>query len=313
MSLSIPLEKYTGSIREITIGEGAKIVKIGGETTLAFHSFEGNIPNKPLVALGVCDIKPTNWPEAALEPFKDCIDNPIAWAKKCVKEYGADIVCIELLGTDPHGENKSPEEAARIVKDISENVDIPLIVYGSGKSDKDTLVLKKVAEVCQGKNILLGVSKEDNYRSVGAACLGYKHNVIAETPIDVNLAKQLNILLNNLGLPMENIVIDPSTGALGYGLEYTYSVIERDKLAALTQSDDKMQIPIICNLGKDSWKTKEAKISEKEMPSYGDAKKRGIMWEAIGAISLFAAGANIVVMRHPEAAKLVKMVIKELL
>ncbi|MDI6786418.1 MAG: acetyl-CoA decarbonylase/synthase complex subunit delta [bacterium] len=313
MSLNIPLEKYTGSIRETIIGGSNKAVKIGGESVLAFHKFEGNIPNKPLVALGVCDIKPTDWAEAAIEPFKDCLDNPTAWAKKCVEEYGADVVCIELLGTDPNGENKGPEEAAEVVKGISENINVPLIIYGSGKSEKDTAVLKKVAEACQGKNVLIGASKEDNYRSVGAACLGYKHSVIAETPIDVNLAKQLNILLNNLGLPMENIVIDPSTGALGYGIEYTYSVIERDRLAALTQSDEKMQVPIICNLGKDSWKTKESKISQEEMPSYGDVKKRGIMWEAVGAMSLFVAGANVVVMRHPEAAKLVKTVIEELL
>lgn len=313
MSLNIPLEKYTGSIREVVLGSGGKKVKVGGESALAFYGFEGNIPNKPVVALGVCDIKPTDWPEAAIEPFKDCLDNPIAWAKKCEEEYEADLICVELVGTDPNGEDKSPEEAAEIVKDICENITVPLIVYGSGNSEKDVAVLKKVAEACQGKNILIGASKEDNYRSIGAACLGYKHNVIAQTPIDVNLAKQLNILLNNLGLPLENIFIDPSTGALGYGMEYTYSVIERDRLAALTQSDDKMQVPIICNLGKESWKTKESKISQEVMPSYGDVKKRGIMWEAMGAMCLFAAGANVVVMRHPEAARLVKTVIKELL
>ncbi|MBU0599581.1 acetyl-CoA decarbonylase/synthase complex subunit delta [bacterium] len=312
MSLNIPLENYTGSIREVAVGIGDKIVKMGGESTLAFYNFEGKIINKPSVALGICDVKPSNWPKALIEPYQDCLDNPVAWAKKCEEEYQAELICIELIGTDPSGENKTPEEAAEVVKNITENINVPLIVYGCGKGEKDTVVLKKVAEVCQGKNLLLGPSKEDNYRSIGAACLGYKHNIIAETPIDVNLAKQLNILLNNLGVPLENMVIDPSTGALGYGLEYTYSVIERDRLSALTQNDDKMQLPIISNLGRESWKTKESRISEEEQPLYGDAAKRGIMWEAIGAISLFLAGANIVVMRHPKAASLVKSVINEL-
>jgi acetyl-CoA decarbonylase/synthase complex subunit delta len=313
MNLNIPIEKYTGNIREVIIGEGENQVKVGGESTLAFYSFEGSIPNRPQVALGICDIKPGDWPKALVEPYSDCIDSPPKWAKKCQEIYNAELICLELIGTDPNGEDRTPEQAAEVVKEVLEEIDIPLIVYGSGNAEKDTAVLKKVAEVAEGKNILLGASKEENYKSIGASCLGYKHNIIAQTPIDVNLAKQLNILLNNLGLPMENIIIDPSTGALGYGMEYSYSVIERDRLAALIQDDEKMQVPIICNLGRETWKTKEAKISQEEAPSYGDAKKRGVLWEAIGAMTLFLAGANIVVMRHPEAASLVKSVISELI
>jgi acetyl-CoA decarbonylase/synthase complex subunit delta len=191
-------------------------------------------------------------------------------------------------------------------------VDVPVIVWGSGNTDKDAEVLRKVAEVCDGMNLILGPVAEGNYKQIGAGAIGYKHVAVASSPIDINLAKQLNILLGNLGVPDGQILVDPTTGALGYGLEYTYSVMERDRMAALTQQDERLQFPILCNLAKEVWKTKEAKLNAEEAPLLGNAKKRGILMEAVTAMSLLLAGADILVMRHPEAIKLIREMIAEL-
>ena len=171
--------------------------------------------------------------------------------------------------------------------------------------------MRKVAEACEGKNLILGPVTEGNYKQIGATAIGYQHTVIASTPIDINLAKQLNILLSNLGVPDERLIIDPTTGGLGYGLEYTFSVIERLRMAALTQQDDKLQFPIVCNLAEEVWKTKEAKTGDD--PKLGDAKKRGISMESITAVTLLMAGADILIMRHPESMERVRNIIKELL
>ncbi|MEW6189726.1 MAG: CO dehydrogenase/acetyl-CoA synthase subunit delta [Actinomycetota bacterium] len=306
----VPLfEKYMGKIREVTIGSGDTEITVGGESTLSFHLFEGEMPHKPLIAMEVYDVVPEGWPEVALEPFKDVIDDPAAWARKCQDQYRADLICLQLLGTDPTGKNRSSDEAAQTVRSILDAISIPLIIYGSGNVEKDMEVLKKVAQAAHGKRVVLGPAQEDNYKSITAAALGFDHVVSGQTPIDVNMAKQLNILITNLGMDSERVIMDPSTGALGYGLEYTYSVMERDKLAALQQNDAMMQMPLICNLGREAWRAKEAKTTEEDEPSWGDAKKRGILWEALTAISLALAGANILIMRHPEAVNLVRKAI----
>jgi acetyl-CoA decarbonylase/synthase complex subunit delta len=312
MAYQAPVEKYNGKIREVTIGK-KNAVTVGGESTLPFHLFEGEMPRRPLIAMEVYDMKPENWPEAVVKPFVGVMDSPAAWAKKCEKEYKADIICLQLASTDPNAKDASPEAAVETVKAVLGAISVPLIVYGSGNVEKDVLVLKKVAEATDGSNIVIGPVKEDNYKPVTAAAIGFKQLVAGETPIDVNMAKQLNILMTNLGLEADRILVDPSTGALGYGLEYTYSVMERDRLAALQQSDSMMQMPIICNLGKEAWKSKEAKVSEKEEPSWGDAEKRGILWEAITAVSLLMAGADVLIMRHPESVRLVRNTIDRLM
>lgn len=310
--VEIPKESYKGKIRVELIGTGDGAIGVGGEETLPFHSFEGKIPNPPRIALEVYDTQP-NWPPALVEVWEDVLGNPLAWAKKCVERYSAELLCIQLESTDPTGLNRDAEEAARLVKEITEVVSVPLIVLGTGNAEKDSEVLKKVAEACEGKNLLLGPAKEENYKTIGAAALGYGHSVIASTPMDVNLEKQLNILLENLGVPLERVVIDPTTGALGYGIEYSYSVIERNRIAALFQNDDKMQNPILCNLGKEAWKAREAKVSEELEPRFGDANTRGILWEAMTAHTLLLAGADILIMRHPEAVSLVREVMREIL
>lgn len=311
--MEIPKINYTGKIKEVTLGIGSKAVSVGGETMYPFHLFEGQMPHPPRIAMEVYDDPPEDWAEAALEPFKDVVNDPVAWAKKCITTYGAEMICLQLESTDPNGKNRSSEEAAAIAKKVAEALDVPLIVWGCGSEEKDADTLRRVAELCAGKKLIIGPVKEKNYKLIGAGAIGYKHTVVASTPIDVNLAKQLNVLLGNLGVPDGQIIVDPTTGGLGYGIEYTYSVIERDRMAALTQQDERLQFPLVCNLAKEVWKTKEAKLSKAEEPRLGDPKKRGILMEAITALILLLAGGNILIMRHPEAITLVKSMIADLL
>jgi len=312
MAFEIPKTAYSGKIKEIKLGKGDKTVTVGGETAYPFYLFEGKMPHSPKIAMEIYDAPPEEWPEAALEPFAGVTDDPVAWAKKCINDYGAEMICLQLQSTDPDGLNRGADEATQIVKKVAGAIDVPLIVWGTGNHDKDIEVFRKVTEVCHGKNLIIGPVKEGDHKQIGAAAIGYQHTVAASTPIDINLAKQLNILLGNLGVPDELIIMDPTVSGIGYGIEYAYSVMERMRMAALTQQDDKLQFPIICNIAKEVWKTREAKISEADDPKMGDAKKRGILLEAMSAMCLLLAGADVLIMRHPEAIKLLKEMIKEL-
>jgi acetyl-CoA decarbonylase/synthase complex subunit delta len=299
-------EKYSGAIKEITLGQGDKAVTVGGATCYPFYSFEGEMPHKPRVAMEIWDMEPEEWPEAALSPFKDVISDPAAWAKKCVDEYGADMIVLQLKSTDPNGKDAGADEAAATVKKVLDAIDVPLIIWGTANVEKDEEVLKKIAEECQGKNLILGPVEDKNHKGIGAAAMGFGHTIIASSPIDVNLAKQCNILLENLGVSMDKLIVDPTTGGLGYGLEYSYSVMERIRMAALAQGDDKLQLPLINNLGNEVWKCKEAKQPVDEAPTLGDPEKRGILMEAVGAVAYLMGGSDVLIMRHPESIRLVK-------
>ena len=306
MGFEFAKETYSGGIKEITLGQGDKAVTVGGESCYPFYNFEGEMPHKPRVAMEIWDIEPEEWPEAALSPFKDVISDPAAWAKKCVDEYGAEMIVLQLKSTDPNGNDASADDAAATVKNVLAAIDVPLIIWGTASVEKDEEVLKKIAEECQGKNLILGPVEDKNHKGIGAAAMGFGHTVIASSPIDVNLAKQCNILLENLGVSMDKMIIDPTTGGLGYGLEYSYSVMERIRMAALAQGDDKLQLPLINNLGNEVWKCKEAKQTVDEAPTLGDPEKRGILMEAVGAVAYLMGGSDVLMMRHPESIRLVK-------
>lgn len=299
-------ESYTGKIKEIVIGQGDTSVKVGGQTCYPFYLFEGEMPNRPKIAMEVWDMEPEDWPESVLVHFKDVVSDPAAWAKKCVETFGAELIVLQLKSIDPNGQNASPEDASQTVQKVSDAVKVPLIVWGSANPQKDEEVFKKVAEDTQGKAITIGPVEDKNHKGIGAAALGYGQTLIASSPIDVNLAKQVNILLENLGMSTDKMLIDPTTGGLGYGLEYSYSVMERIRMAALTQGDDKLQLPIINNLGNEVWKCKEAKETAEDAPTLGDPEKRGVLMEAVGAISYLMAGSDILIMRHPESIRMVK-------
>jgi acetyl-CoA decarbonylase/synthase complex subunit delta len=312
MAFEIPKTKYSGQIREIALGKGDKAITVGGESCYPFYLFEGGMPHLPRIAMDVYDCPPEEWAPAALEPFSGVTDDPVAWAKKCLEDYGAEMICLQLLSTDPNGLDRSADEAAQVVKKVADAISVPLIVWGTANQEKDTEVLRTVAEVCQDKRLIIGPVEEGDHKKIGASAIAYQHTVIASSPIDINLAKQLNILLGNLGISDELLVIDPTVSGIGYGIEYCYSVMERMRMAGLTQQDDKLQFPIICNVAKEVWKTKEVHIPTEEAPALGDAKKRGILMEAISAMILLLAGGDVMIMRHPEAIRLVREMIAEL-
>jgi acetyl-CoA decarbonylase/synthase, CODH/ACS complex subunit delta len=319
MAVQILKDKNTGKINTVTIGatkaDGGtrtSVVTIGGDGALPYLHFEGEFPNKPVIAMEVQSRAPENWNEVITAPFADVLNNPAAWAKKCVEVYGAELIYLKLTSADPDLENHSPEQCAKIVKDVLAAVGVPLIVVGYGDAEKDNQVITAVAEAAAGENLLLGVAEQENYKSVIAAAMVHKHNAICLTPCDINICKQLNILATEMGLPADRIVIDPGAGALGYGIEYTYSILERGRLGALG-GDKMLAMPVIVTVGYEAWRAKEALALESDFPAWGNQEERGILWEAMTAAALLQGGVHAIVLRSPESVKLVRKHIEELM
>lgn len=307
---------WAGKINTVTIGatraEGGTrgfTITIGGSATLPFLGFEGRCA-QPVVAMEIADVFPQEWPDLLKEPFKNAMEKPGSWAQRCL-EFGADLICLRLTGCHPDHGNRSPEQAAQTVKEVLQAVPAPLIIYGTGNADKDNEIFPAVAEAATGENCLIGNISEGNYKTLVAVCTAYKHKVIAESPCDVNIAKQVNILAQDMGFPVENIVINPTCAALGYGLEYIYSVMERARQAGL-KGDRMLGQPIVCDIGIEAWGVKEARVSESEIPEWGSQRHRAPLWEASTAAVYLMAGADLLVLRHPEAVKAVKKSIAEL-
>ncbi len=307
-----PIEKWTGKIKEVKLGAGGrKEVVVGGQSTLPFLTFEGAVPNPPRVAMEVQDKEPTGWAQALSAAWGGALKDPAAWAKKAV-EFGADIIVLRLASAHPEAGNTGPAEAKATVTKVLAAVDRPLIVLGPGVAAKDNEVLTAVSEAARGQRIGIGNCEEKNYRTIAAVCISDGHVAIAKTPLDINLCKQLNIMLSDIGIPLESIIMDPDTGALGYGLEYAYSIRERVRLAALG-GDAMTALPIICHAGAEAWRQKEAKASEGVPPGWGSAAERGILWEEITAIALINAGSDIVSMYHPKSVERIKATIAKLM
>lgn len=311
-AVEVPTEKWTGKIHEVKLGgNGRKSVVVGGENTLHFLHFDGTMPNKPLIAIEVQDRNPTDWSPHLVSVWGDVLSDPGAWAKKAV-EYGADIIVLRLRSAHPEEANTGAPEAKKSVDTVLSAVDIPVIVLGPGVAEKDNEVLIAASEAAKGQRIALGNCEEKNHRTIAASCLADGHVAIAKTPIDLNLAKQLNILLCDVGLSQDSILMDPTTGALGYGIEYCYSVMERLRLAAL--GGDKMAaMPMFCTAGEETWRQKESKVTEGVPPTWGDHLERSLTWEGVTAIMLLNAGADIIVLRHPKTVTLVKASIDKLM
>ncbi|MCE5195516.1 MAG: acetyl-CoA decarbonylase/synthase complex subunit delta [Nitrospiraceae bacterium] len=311
MAFVAPKESYSGKVYQVNIGTGPNAVNFGGENVLPFHSFEGTTPNHPLIAYEIQDVPPTDWPENVQKPYNGCSDDPVKWAKFCQDDLKAKAIALRLVGTHPDRENRSAEEAAKTVKDVLSAVNVPLIILGSNHSEKDSSVLIAAAEASKDKNCIIGKAQEANYKTIAAAAMANNHKLVAMSELDINLSKQLNILITQMGFDKEKIITDPMCSALGYGLEYTYSVMERIRLAALTQNDMTMQPPMLADVGMYVWKVKETQASESDVPQWGDAEKRGITWEAVTAAGLLVAGAELLIMRHPKAIEAVEKLIAE--
>lgn len=312
MIFEIPKETNPGKIVEVTIGAMAaqggtrsRSVTIGGTTALPFHFFEGLHPHPPVVAMEVFDKIPAKYPDSLREFYHDVLDDPAEMARRCVGEFGAEMVSVRLEGTHPEKGNRSAEEAVEVVKSVLAAVGVPLIITGHSHFEKNNEVMKKICEATAGENCLINYVETNNYKTIAAACLAYHHTLVAQSPIDVNMAKQLNILLADMNFPQDRLVIDPLTGALGYGLEYSYSIMERIRNDGLA-GDRMLAFPMLITPGAECLKVKESRAAEKDYPSWGDEKNRGAYWEIATAMSLLVAGADLLIMDHPRAAAVIR-------
>ncbi|MDZ4245872.1 MAG: acetyl-CoA decarbonylase/synthase complex subunit delta [Dehalococcoidia bacterium] len=309
--VELPVEKWTGKIKEVKLGgNGRKSMVIGGETTLPFLKFEGVLPNKPVIAVEVQDAPPKDWPQALVSAYGDALKDPGEWAKKALS-FGAEIIYLRLKSAHPEEGNTGAAEAKKAVAKVLEAVDVPVIVIGPEVPEKDNEVLVAASEVGKGQRLALGNCVEKNHRTIAATCIADGHVAIAKTPIEINLAKQLNILLCDVGLSADSIIMDPTTGALGYGLEYTYSVMERLRIAGL-MGDGMPSMPMLCDVGEESWRQKESRVTTGVPETWGDPAERAINWEIITAISLLNSGANIITLRHPKTIEFLKNSIAQL-
>tara|TARA_B100000959_G_scaffold18868_1_gene18304 strand:- start:2176 stop:3378 length:1203 start_codon:yes stop_codon:yes gene_type:complete len=310
----IPIETYPGKISEVTIGatksEGGsrgKVVKAGGMSTMPFYSFEKEILNKPVFAIDIFDV-PLKLAKMVKIHYEEVMEDPAEWAKKVVK-FGADVVSLNLISTDPLLDDVSPSKAAKVVEDVLQAVDVPLIIGGSGNMEKDPLVLEAAAKVAEGERVILNSAKTDNdYKKIAEVAKKYGHIVIAFTPMDINNQKKLNKMLITEGLPKESILIDPTTAALGYGIDYTISLMERIKQAGLLGDED-LQMPILAPTSN-AWGAREAWMKNEE---WGPREYRGPLWETITTLTVLLSGGDVFMTSHPANVRVIKNLIDDIL
>jgi len=318
MPIEIPKDNWPGTVRTVTIGATAadggtrtSTVTVGGQKNLPFLHFETKAPNKPAVAIEIKDRRPDDWSSLLLEAWGDDVNDPVKWAK-AAQAAGADLIQLSLSLTDEKGDPTTSDAAVKVVKAILASTGLPLMVFGPGQVDADNDLLVAVAEATKGERLVLGIAEDKNYRTIIATSMANGHLVNARSPMDVNLAKQLNILISDMGMPLDRVLMDPTTGALGYGIEYGFSAMERLRQAAL-QGDAMTQLPMLVTPGYEAWKTKEAKVNTGVPEAWGDWMERSINWETLTALTLIEAGADIVVLRHAESVRRVKLAIADLM
>jgi len=318
MPIEIPKDNWPGTVRTVTIGatvtDGGtrtSTVTVGGEKNLPFLHFETKTPNRPVIAIEIKDYRPDDWSSLLLDAWGEDVNDVTKWAK-AAEAAGADLIQLSLSLTDESGNPTTPDSAVKAVKGVLAATGLPLIVFGPGQAEADNNLLVPVAEATKGERLVLGIAEDKNYRTIVATAMANGHLVDARTPMDVNLAKQLNILISDMGMPLDRVLMDPTTGALGYGIEYGFSAMERLRQAAL-QGDAMTQLPMLVTPGFEAWKTKEAKVNEGVPEAWGDWLERSINWETLTAITLIEAGADIVVLRHAESVRRVRQAIADLM
>jgi len=317
-AFTMPVEQWSGAVLEVVIGATAesggtrgRTVKVGGAATLPFLQYEGSPGHRPVIAMEVLDRPRESWADALEAVYGEVKHDPAAWARKCEQEFGADLICLRFEGANPDGLNRSPAECCEIARRVAEAVTVPLILWGSGNADKDSNLWPELSPALAGERCVLASATEDNYRTIAACSLADKHVVLTEAPLDINIQKQVNILVSEMGVKPQDIIMYQTTGALGYGIEYAYSIYERSRLAAL-DGDAMLKFPMVSLVGSEAWKTKESTAAAEDAPDWGDLTRRGILWEAATASVLLQGGTDILIMWHPEAVKMVRATIDEL-
>lgn len=304
--------KFNASINTLTIGTGDKAITLGGENVLPFYTFDAPIENAPKVGIEITDGGVEAEPACVQKYYEGCA-SVADMAKKAATFEGVDFLSLRLDGGDPNGLNKSTEELVALVKEVAAAVELPLVVCGCKNVEKDAELLTKVAEALDGKNALILPAKEENYKTVGAAAgLAYKQVVGAESSVDINLAKQLNVLLTQLGVNPQSIAMNIGSACAGYGFEYVISTMDRIKAAALSQADNTLQMPIITPVASETWGVKESIAAEADMPEWGPAEERGIDMEVETAAADLVSGSNAVILKHPVSVATISKLIKEL-
>lgn len=303
MAIEIVKDKYSNAVNVVEIGRpGPGAISVGGQTAMPFLFKEGVMPHAPIAALEILDCEPVDWPDALKEPFGIAVKDPVKWALAAVDKFGARLLCVRLESVRSDSLGRPCEESVSILNAIAKEVKVPLIVIGCGEDDKDNDLLPRASQALKGLNCLFGIATQENYKTITATCLADGHSLIAESPIDVNMAKQANILISDMGLDSKRIVMHPTTTSLGYGMEYVYSIMERARLSAF-MGDKMLSMPFILFTGQEAWKVKEAQITGRQ----------GINWEIATSVSMLQAGADILVMRHPQAARAITDYIKDMM
>ncbi len=306
-------EKFQGRIHEVAIGatkeqggtRRSRIV-VGGENGLPFHKFESDAPHMPVIAMDVIDTVRVV-PEQLVKSMGPVVKDPVEWAKKCERDWGADLCVLKLQSANPEEENRSVAECESLVREVLKATSLPLVVYGCGVEEKDAKVMEAVSNAGRGERLFLGQAEEKAFKSITAAAMANGHGIVAFSNLDINLAKQMNILLLDFGMKPENIIMDPLLAALGMGLEYSYSVMERLRLGALS-GDPVLQMPIITDCSC-AWAVPEAL---EEDQAKGKPELRGVYWETLTAYAAAVAGSDILIMRQPDAVKRVRAALSEL-
>ena len=313
MSFVPKKQTYNARINEVVLGVGEKAVTIGGQNVLAFHTFDAEIANAPKIGVELTDAGMAMCTMPGEQKFYEGCATVADMAKRAETMEGASFICLHLEGADPNGENKSVDECVALAKSVADATDMPLVIMGCKNIEKDTELFNKIAEALSGKNILVLSARDENYKAIGAgAGLAYGQKVGAESAVDINLAKQLNTVMTQLGVNAQSIVMNIGSAAAGYGFEYVASTLDRVKDAALSQSDAMLQMPIITPVSADTWGVKEAVMPEADMPEWGSQEERGIEMEIVTAAAVLASGSDAVIMRHPEAIRTIAAMIGEL-
>lgn len=313
MSFVPKKQTYNARINEVVLGVGEKAVTIGGQNVLAFHTFDAEIANTPKIGVELTDAGMGMCTMPGEQKFYEGCATVADMAKRAAAMEGASFICLHLEGADPNGENKSVDECVALAKSVADATDMPLVIMGCKNIEKDTELFNKIAEALSGKNILVLSARDENYKAIGAgAGLAYGQKVGAESAVDINLAKQLNTVMTQLGVNAQSIVMNIGSAAAGYGFEYVASTLDRVKDAALSQSDAMLQMPIITPVSADTWGVKESIMPEADMPEWGSQEERGIEMEIVTAAAVLASGSDAVIMRHPEAIRTIAAMIGEL-